>query len=110
MDDLAQLHAQIDAFVDAHDWGRYHTPKNLAMALTGEVGELVEILQWLTPEEAAAAGTDSARRTALEDELADVFIYLTCLARSLDIDLVDAAIAKVARNEERFPVRSDPES
>lgn len=53
MADLSDLHQRIDDFIEARDWRRYHTPKNLAMALTGEVGELVEILPWLTPEEAA---------------------------------------------------------
>ncbi len=73
------------------------------MALTGEVGELVEILQWLTPEEAQRAAEDPELRARLEDEVADVLIYLASLARVLDIDLVAAALAKVARNEERFP-------
>jgi NTP pyrophosphatase (non-canonical NTP hydrolase) len=100
--DLAQLHRQIDEFLAARDWHRYHTPKNLAMALTGEVGELVEILQWLTPEEAERAGSDPELRPRLEDELADVLIYLASLAKVLDVDLIDAALAKVARNEHRF--------
>ena len=104
MDDLAELNARIAAFIDAREWRRYHTPKNLAMALTGEVGELVEILQWLTPEEAAAAGSDPELRHALEDELADVLIYLASLASVLEIDLVHVALRKVARNEERFTV------
>ena len=76
MGDLDDLRERIDAFVEARGWRQYHTPKNLAMALTGEVGELVEILQWLTPEESSAAGADRDLRAALEDEIADVLIYL----------------------------------
>lgn len=103
MADLAELHERIDEFLSARDWRRYHTPKNLAMALTAEVGELVEILQWLTPEEAQIAGADPELRSRLEDELADVLIYLASLANVLDVDLIEAALAKVARNEHRFP-------
>lgn len=103
MSDLSDLNQRINAFLEVRDWHRHHTPKNLAMALTGEVGELVEIMQWLTPEEAARAGADPVLRPRLEDELADVLIYLTSLANALDIDLLDAALAKVARNESRFP-------
>jgi NTP pyrophosphatase (non-canonical NTP hydrolase) len=104
MADLAELSQRIDDFLAARDWHRFHTPKNLAMALTGEVGELVEILQWLTPEEAARAGEDPDLRSRLEDELADVLIYLQSLAKVLKVDLLGAALAKVARNENRFPV------
>lgn len=103
MPDLVELHRRIDEFLQARDWHRFHTPKNLAMALTGEVGELMEILQWLTPEEAERAGADPEMRARLEDELADVLIYLASLAKVLDVNLVDVAIAKVERNERRFP-------
>lgn len=103
MADLDELHRRIDEFLGARDWHRHHTPKNLAMALTGEVGELVEILQWLTPEEADSAGKDPVLRPRLEDELADVLIYLASLAKVLDVDLLEVALAKVARNERRFP-------
>lgn len=103
MADLVELHRRIGEFLEARDWQRHHTPKNLAMALTGEVGELVEILQWLTPEEAERAGADPELRPRVEDELADVLIYLASLAKALDVDLLEAALAKVARNEQRFP-------
>src|SRR5918998_5685184 len=66
----------------------------VAMALTGEVGELVEVLQWLTPEEADLAGADPELRARLEDELADVLIYLASLAKVLDVDLIEVALTK----------------
>ncbi|HUF33933.1 MAG TPA: nucleotide pyrophosphohydrolase [Acidimicrobiales bacterium] len=103
MADLTELQDRIAEFVEVRRWGEFQTPKNLAMALTGEVGELVEILQWLTPEQAKAAGSDAQLRPRLEDEVADVLIYLLSLARSLDIDALEAALAKVTRNELRFP-------
>lgn len=77
-------------FAAEREWERFHTPKNLVMALVGEAGELSELFQWLTPEESAAARTDPTLRGRVEDEVADVFIYLLRLADVLDIDLVGA--------------------
>jgi NTP pyrophosphatase (non-canonical NTP hydrolase) len=89
-------------FAARRAWEPYHTPKNLVMALSGEVGELTEHFQWLTPEESDAIM--AGKRAEVEDELADVFIYLVRLADVLDVDLITAAHAKIDRNEERFPV------
>jgi NTP pyrophosphatase (non-canonical NTP hydrolase) len=101
-DPIEQLQVRLRAFARARDWEQFHTPKNLAMALTGEVGELVEIFQWLTPDEAAAV-LDGPRADDVEDELADVLIYLLRLADVLGVDLVAAANAKLDRNEFRYP-------
>ena len=103
-DPVEDLPAQLRAFARERDWEQFHTPKNLAMALAGEVGELLEIFQWLTPEEAQAV-MESARADDVEDELADVIIYLVRLADVLDIDLLDAARTKLGRNRDRFPPR-----
>lgn len=100
---LAQLTAEIRAFSDARDWRQFHNPKNLVLALTGEVGEVAAELQWLTPDEAAAISSDAARAAAITDELADVAIYLLRLADELDVDLAAAIRAKLARNEIRYP-------
>ncbi|TQJ04088.1 NTP pyrophosphatase (non-canonical NTP hydrolase) [Amycolatopsis cihanbeyliensis] len=100
MDDLAR---RLREFADARDWEQYHTPKNLVMALSGEVGELTALFQWLTPEESATALEDPELRPEVLDELADVAIYLVRLADVLGVDLMDAARAKIARNESRFP-------
>jgi NTP pyrophosphatase (non-canonical NTP hydrolase) len=78
-DPIDELQLRIREFARERDWEQFHTPKNLAMALSGEVGELVEIFQWLTPEEAAAV-MESPRAGDVEDELADVVIYLLRLA------------------------------
>src|SRR5262249_23489908 len=101
--DLAELAAALRRFAAARDWERYHTPKNLVMALTGEVGELTELFQWLTPERSAAAMRDAEAAAKIEDELADVLIYLIRLADVLGVDLAEAARAKMHRNESRFP-------
>jgi dCTP diphosphatase len=99
---IDDLQRRIREFARERDWEQFHTPKNLAMALSGEVGELVEILQWLTPEEAAAV-MEGDRAADVEDELADILIYLLRLADVLDIDLLTAAGSKLVRNERRYP-------
>jgi dCTP diphosphatase len=101
-DPIEELQDRIREFARERDWEQFHTPKNLAMALSGEVGELVEIFQWLTPDEAAAV-MGSARASDVEDELADVAIYLLRLADVLGIDLLAATQRKLARNDDRFP-------
>ncbi len=101
-DTITDLQAQLRTFATERDWGQFHTPKNLAMALAGEVGELLEIFQWLTPEQASEVMRGD-RANDVEDELADVFIYLARLADVLDVDLAAAAEGKLDRNEKRFP-------
>lgn len=103
MSEIQDLQARLRKFASARDWEQFHTPKNLAMALSGEVGELLEIFQWLTPDESASV-MDSDRAPDVEDELADVLIYLVRLADVLDIDLAAVARAKMERNETRFPL------
>lgn len=103
MTGLADLTNRLREFSDARDWERFHTPKNLVMALSGEVGELIALFQWLTPAESAAIMADESTARDVRDEIADVFIYLVRLADVLGIDLLDAAHAKTDRNETRFP-------
>lgn len=99
---IERLQARLHTFAEARDWQPFHTPKNLVMALAGEVGELIEIFQWLTPEEATVVMA-GLRAGDVEDELADVFIYLVRLADVLGVDLVATAETKLARNERRYP-------
>jgi NTP pyrophosphatase (non-canonical NTP hydrolase) len=101
--DLEDLRNSLRRFAAARDWDSYHTPKNLVMALSGEVGELTDLFQWLTPEEAARAMEDPELAWNVRDELADVMHYLVRLADKLDVDLIEAAFAKIERNEKRFP-------
>ncbi len=104
---LDELQKQLSQFAAERDWEQFHTPKNLAMALSGEVGELVAEFQWMTAEEAQ----DVMRSDAAESirmEMADVFIYLARLADILDIDLFEAAEKKIALNSERFTKRGVP--
>ena len=100
IDDLAE---RLRAFARARDWEQFHTPKNLAMALAGEAGELLAEFQWLTPEESSAIMENTEEAASVMDELADVMIYLVRLADVLGVDLADAAMTKIERNEARFP-------
>lgn len=102
-DSLSDLRDQLRDFAQARDWEQFHTPKNLAMALAAEVGELLEIFQWLTPEESEGVSGVDDRQDAVADELADITIYLVRLADVLGIDLAAVSRDKIKRNEERFP-------
>lgn len=100
-DRLIHLRDALRAFAAEREWEQFHTPKNLAMALTGEVGELVEHFQWLTPEQSAALTPQQREEVALE--MADVLLYLVRLADVSGVDLADAAERKIALNAQRYP-------
>jgi NTP pyrophosphatase (non-canonical NTP hydrolase) len=102
--DLDELASYLRRFAADRNWEQFHTPKNLTMALSGEVGELTEIFQWLTPEQSATL--DAETRQHASDELADVQIYLVRLADILGIDLGEAVHAKMAANEVRYTVEA----
>lgn len=103
-DSLEDLRSTLRGFADAREWAQFHTLKNLALALTGEVGELATVLQWLPDEEVAGLVADAQRREALADEMADVLIYLVRMADVAGIDLLTEAKRKVAKNALRYPV------
>ena len=100
---LAALTDRVRAFAAERSWEPFHTPKNLAMALAGEVGELLAELQWLTPGESAAVMADENLGPRVRAEIGDVMIYLVRLADVLGIDLVDAATDKLADAARRYP-------
>lgn len=101
--DFTALQAALKKFADDRDWQQYHSPKNLAMALTGEVGELVEIFQWLTEEESKSVAQVPETARAVRDELADVLLYLVRLSSVLDVDLNEAVTTKLASNAQKYP-------
>ena len=100
---LEDLVIRLKKFADARDWEKFHTPKNLAMALSVEVSELVEIFQWMTAEESENVMSDQKSADAVKDELADIALYLVRLSAILNVDLLAEANAKIDRNEKRFP-------
>jgi NTP pyrophosphatase (non-canonical NTP hydrolase) len=101
--DVTQLQRRLAEFAAARNWQQYHTPKNLVAALSVEASELVEIFQWLTPEQSARVMSDPKKAFRVTDEVADVLSYLLQLCEVLDIDPLAALAAKIDRNEERFP-------
>jgi dCTP diphosphatase len=111
MSELEELKLKLRDFSMRRGWNQFHTPKNLAMALAGEMGELLAEFQWLTPEESGLSALSIEHLDAVKMEIADIFLYLVSLADLLEIDLYDAAAKKISINESRFPeVRSQPAS
>ncbi len=100
--EFADLTERIRAFADARNWEKFHTPKNLAMAIAGEAGELAAEFQWLTSEESALSSLTPEQLQAIKLEIADVQIYLLRLADVLNIDIPAVVIEKMAINESRF--------
>lgn len=101
---IRELQDRQKIFVKERDWEQFHTPKNLVMALSGEVGELTEVFQWLTEEQSRSVIDDPKKMKQTEEEIADIFLYLIRLADQLGIDIIEAASGKIKKNEEKYPV------
>ena len=99
---IQELTREIREFADARDWQKFHTPKNLAMAIAGEAGELAAEFQWLTPEESMENSLSRDQRKAIELEIADVQIYLLRLADVLNVDIPAVVREKIQINNDRF--------
>lgn len=102
--DIERVQDRLRTFARERDWEQFHTPKNLVMALSGEVGELNEIFQWLRDEEAAAIMQDPPRAERVRHELADIMQYVIRLADLLEIDLPVALWEKLELNARKYPV------
>jgi dCTP diphosphatase len=102
--DVCKLTTVLETFAKERDWEQFHSPKNLVMALTGEVGELVEIFQWMTPTQSLNAASDAHTERAIKEELADVMLYLVRLASILGVDLDEAVRQKQVINAAKYPV------
>jgi len=100
--DLNDLKQRLRDFAEARDWNQFHSPKNLTMALSAEVAEIVEHFQWLTEEQSKTLPKD--KLAEVETELADTLIYLIRLADKLDINLLKAAKNKIDINEQKYPI------
>jgi len=100
--ELESLREQLKDFAAARDWDQFHSPKNLAMALSVEAGELLETFQWLTEDESRRLAPDAL--AAASDEIADVLLYLIRLSDKLDIDPIGAANRKLLANATKYPV------
>jgi NTP pyrophosphatase (non-canonical NTP hydrolase) len=100
--DLMVLRNKLRSFADARDWGQFHSPKNLACALSIESAELLEHFQWMPEEHSRNLPADKIAE--LESEIADIFSYLLYLSEQLGVDLVAATLKKLELNETRYPV------
>jgi dCTP diphosphatase len=92
----------LSTFVKDRDWDQFHTPKNLTLALVGEVGELAEHFQWLTDQQ--ILNLDSTKKEKVAEEIADVFLYLLLLAKKLNLDLEEEGLKKISKNIEKYPI------
>lgn len=101
MTEIAELKARIAAFASERDWDQFHSPKNLVMALSVEVAELMEHFQWLTEEQ--SRNLSDEKRAAVAEEIADVQVYLIRLADKLGVDILDSVDAKIAKNGAKYP-------
>lgn len=101
MPDLEQIRRELQRFVQQRDWERFHSPKNLVMALAGETGELIEHFQWLTEEQSQQLSADKLQ--AVADEIADVQLYLIMLADRLGLDVFVECERKMRKNAVKYP-------
>ncbi|MCF7953318.1 MAG: nucleotide pyrophosphohydrolase [Spirochaetales bacterium] len=104
--DIDAVQQKIRTFVAERDWEKYHTPKNVAIALSVEVSELLEIFQWMTDEQAASIQDGSITLKKINEEFADSMIYLLRFADLLNIDIDSAIRDKLKKNEEKYPAES----
>jgi dCTP diphosphatase len=102
--DIVGLTKRLRMFSEAREWEQFHSPKNLAMALSVEAAELAEIFQWLTEEQSRSITSSSDDMRRVREELADVQIYLLRLADVLDVDLEQAVTDKIDLNERKYPI------
>lgn len=109
MREMSKLKVKIKEFVEERKWDQFHAPKNLCMALSGEMGELNEIFQWLSIEESYLKKSSNEYSNA-QEELSDIFIYLILICEKLDIDLIDAAFDKIEINRKKYPIESSENS
>ena len=103
MGEIKQLTKQIIAFRDRRDWKQFHNPKDLSISLVLEATEVLEHFQWKSPDEMGEYIKKS--KTAVGEELADVFYWVLLLAHDLDVDIVKAFKNKMKQNDKKYPVK-----
>lgn len=102
MSELQELQTKLAQFSLDRDWDKFHSPKNLTMALAGEAGELLELFQWLTEKE--SRNLSEEQKDEVAQELADILLYLVRIADKTGIDLFKACEQKMRLNEEKYPI------
>ena len=101
---IENLKDVVRRFVRNRDWGKYHNPKDIAESVCIEAAELLQLFQWIKPEESRKFKHDPSRMKQVEGELADVILYCLSMANTLEIDLTTAVLDKVELNSEKYPV------
>lgn len=104
MTQIKELQELVKEFIAARDWQKFHTPKNIAMSIAIESAELMEIFQWYTNEECSSPEFIEENRKDIEDEVADVLIYMISFVNKLNINIEEVIKRKMSRNEHRFPI------
>lgn len=104
MDDLNTLKERIRQFNLEREWDQFHNPKDLLVALVSEVGELADCYRWLSEEEISRIHTNPEKKKKVEEEIADIIIYLLILSYKTDIDIIKAIESKLEKNRQKYPV------
>jgi NTP pyrophosphatase (non-canonical NTP hydrolase) len=100
--ELSLIQKKLEDFAADRNWKQFHSTKNLSMALSGEVGELMELLQWLTEEQSNTP--DEILKGKISEELSDIFLYLLRIADLQKIDLIKSSLDKMQKNAEKYPI------
>jgi len=100
---VAELQRLVDTYVTERDWKKYHKPKDIAISITIESSELLELFQW-KPDPLEAGMLDKELKGRISEELADIVIYSACMANALDIDLSEVLLDKIQKNKRKYPV------
>jgi len=101
---ISELKSKVKEFIHVRAWEKYHNPKNIAESICIEAAELLQRFQWRTPEETKTWKGDIRKLEPIKEEIADILIYCLSFANALDIDLSEAVLHKIRRNEEKYPV------
>jgi dCTP diphosphatase len=101
-DSLNELRARVNTFVEERDWAQFHSPKNLAMAMIVEAGEVVEHFQWMTEQESKNLNAETKEQVG--QELSDTFVYLLRIAEVCGVDLIEATNKKIDLNAKKYPI------
>ena len=99
---IEQLKEKLRDFVDERNWNKYHHPKELAISIAIEAAELLEIFQWDEKADIQDIKTDAETMNKIKEEIADVMMYILCLANQLDIDLSEAILTKLEKNRTKY--------
>lgn len=100
---LEQLKAEVKKFIENREWGKYHNPKNLAESICIEAAELLEVFQWVSLDEAASWSDVPSKLERVKEELADIVIYCLSMANTMKIELTQAILSKLRKNEAKYP-------